>query len=97
MTLTKAALECLEMFDQSTMCINDKRLVAWIRLQAIAEDVEASRVKLLESAEKLTCHNSNSVHQDLVQTLEDRLGAWRYSAQAVINSKQNQIHCVKRH
>ena len=97
MTLTKAALERLEMFDQSTVCINDKRLVAWIRLQAIAEDVEASRVRLVECGEKLTSHTSDSVHQDLVQTLEDRFGAWRYAAQAVTNSKQNPIHCIKNH
>ncbi len=97
MTLTKAALECLEMFDQSTAYINDKRLVAWIRLQVIAEDVEASRVKLLQCVEKLTCHDSNSVHQDLVQTLENRLGEWRYAAQTVINCKQNQVRCKKRH
>lgn len=97
MTLTKGALEWLELFDQSSMCINDKRLVAWIRLQAIAEDVEALRVKLLKCNEEPTFHNSKSVHQDLVQKLEDRLGAWRYAAQAVINCKQNQIHCIERH
>ena len=97
MSLAKAAIEFLDLFEQNTTHINDKRLVAWVKLQIIAEEVEAVRVKLQESAEKPACHVSNAMNQDLVRTLEDRLGAWRYTSQAVMNGESSQTYCIKKY
>lgn len=97
MALTKAALQCLELFDQNTRDVNDKRLVAWIRLQMVAEEAETARVQLQECAEGSTCHDQKMMDHKLIQALEDRLGAWRDASQGLMNSEFIQTQHMKRH
>lgn len=88
--------ERLEMFHKTSVHINDKRLVAWIRLQKIAEDVESSRIKALTPPGTAVDDNPGGINLSHVQTLEGKLGEWRYSAESVTNGTLNQkLHASK--
>ncbi|KAH8811236.1 hypothetical protein F5884DRAFT_781568 [Xylogone sp. PMI_703] len=85
LTWTRGMLENLETFDQSSVSNNDKRLVAWVRLQMIAEEVESLRIRLLRSPESVGQNTVVPGNQSLVHTLERKLDQWRYTSQSMLN------------
>lgn len=83
-------LEILESFSRASEHVNDKRLVAWVRLQVIAEEIDTLRVKLLGFAERNTGSDSPPDDRSFMNTLEGKLADWRYANQSVMNSTSNQ-------
>lgn len=88
-------LEILERFHKTSVHINDKRLVAWIKLQIIAEDIESSRIKALALPEMAAGGRSGSITLSHVQTLEGKLGQWRYATEPVTNGMLKKPHALK--
>lgn len=77
--------EILERFNETSNHINDKCLVAWIKLQKIAEDIESSRTKVQTQADLAVSGNQGGISLSYVETLEGKLGQWRYAAEPVTN------------
>lgn len=75
----------LDAFDKNSVNDNDKRLVAWVRLQMIAEGVEALRIKV--SLAQPGADAASLVDQHTISSLESRFGRWRDAAQPVLNGK----------
>lgn len=77
----------LDAFDKNSVNDNDKRLVAWVRLQMIAEGVEALRIKVHASLALPGADAASPVDQHTISSLESRFGRWRDAAQPVLNGK----------
>lgn len=80
MNWTVSTAHDLEAFDQNSDNANDKRLIAWVKLQLIADDVEAWRHMLARSTQA-------PVNRHSIQTFESRLTEWRDAAHPVINGR----------
>ncbi|KIV94429.1 hypothetical protein PV10_02196 [Exophiala mesophila] len=83
--------DVLDEFDRSCDHVNDKRLVAWVRLQVIAEEIETLRVRFMGVEERSTGTESPPADRSFMNTLEGKLAEWRYANQSVTNSSL-QIH-----
>jgi hypothetical protein len=75
--------ETLERFHERSVHINDKRLVAWIKLQMIGEDIEFSRIRVASSENNTGI--SAAFNLSHLQTLEGKLSEWRNTAEPVTN------------
>lgn len=64
----------LQIFAEHALTANDKRLVAWMKLQGIAEDVENMKSNVELRADS-TLTERESVKSDL-SLFNDRLGEW---------------------
>ncbi|EHK17885.1 uncharacterized protein TRIVIDRAFT_204829 [Trichoderma virens Gv29-8] len=80
---TESMRKCLDAFDRNSVNDNDKRLVAWVRLQMIAEGVETLRIKA--SLTPPGAEAASPVDQHTVSSLESHFGGWRDAAQPVLN------------
>lgn len=82
---TESTRNGVNVFEKNSVLDNDKRLAAWVRLQMIAEEVEALRVK----ASKLQgeADPSDLVDQHTLSSLESRFSKWRDDSQLVFNGK----------
>jgi hypothetical protein len=78
----------VDVFEKNCVLDNDKRLAAWVRLQMIAEEVEALRVKMSLVA-KLQGETDpcDLVDQHTLSSLENRFSRWRDDSQSVLNGK----------
>jgi hypothetical protein len=77
MIWTEQALACLRVFDMSAQNVKDKRLVAWVRLQLLAEDIETLRTALSNSPEPDKLEQSFSTDRQTIQDFERRFAEWR--------------------
>ncbi|KFY48678.1 hypothetical protein V495_01097 [Pseudogymnoascus sp. VKM F-4514 (FW-929)] len=80
---TEKMRETLERFHERSVHINDKRLVAWIKLQIIGEDIEFSRIRVASSENNTGI--SAAFNLSHLQTLEGKLSEWRNTAEPVTN------------
>ncbi|KAL7955029.1 hypothetical protein V8C34DRAFT_292710 [Trichoderma compactum] len=80
---TESMRKGLDAFDKNCVHDNDRRLVAWVRLQMIAEGVEALRIK--SSLAPPGADAASPVDQHTISSLESRFGRWRDAAQPVQN------------
>ncbi|KAL6872758.1 hypothetical protein J3F83DRAFT_730905 [Trichoderma novae-zelandiae] len=80
---TDSTRKGLDAFDKNSMHEHDKRLVAWVRLQMIAEEAETLRIKA--SSSLAPAEVSSPVDQHTLSSLESRFGRWRDAAQPVLN------------
>ncbi|KAK4085034.1 uncharacterized protein Triagg1_24 [Trichoderma aggressivum f. europaeum] len=80
---TESMRKGLDTFDKNSVNDDDKRLVAWVRLQMIAEGVEAVRIKA--SLAQPGADAASLVDQHTISSLESRFGRWRDAAQPVLN------------
>ncbi|KAM6485733.1 hypothetical protein HDV62DRAFT_259346 [Trichoderma sp. SZMC 28011] len=85
MVWTESMRRGLDAFDKNSVNDNDKRLVAWVRLQMIAEGVEALRIKVHASLALPGADAASPVDQHTISSLESRFGRWRDAAQPVLN------------
>jgi hypothetical protein len=78
----------LDAFEENSVQDNDKRLVAWVRLQMIAEEVETLRIKVSLAPRLHTRADPSSlVDQHSILSLGSRFGKWRDDFQPVLNGK----------
>ncbi|KAL6903956.1 hypothetical protein GGI43DRAFT_307646 [Trichoderma evansii] len=83
---TESMRNGVDVFDKNSVLDNDKRLVAWVRLQMIAEEVEALRVKASLAAKvQSEADPSSLVDQATLSSIESRFSRWRDDAQLVFN------------
>ncbi|KKO96461.1 hypothetical protein THAR02_11438 [Trichoderma harzianum] len=85
MVWTDGMRKGLDAFDKNSVNDNDKRLVAWVRLQMIAEGVEALRLKVQVSLAQPGTDAASPVDQRTISSLEGRFARWRDAAQPVLN------------
>ncbi|QYT01953.1 Zn(2)-C6 fungal-type domain-containing protein [Trichoderma simmonsii] len=85
MVWTESMRRGLDAFDKNSVNDNDRRLVAWVRLQMIAEGVEALRIKAQVSLAQPGADAASPVDQHTISSLESRFGRWRDAAQPVLN------------
>lgn len=79
----------VDLFDKNSVLDNDKRLIAWVKLQMIAEEVEALRVKASLAAKvQGEADPSSLIDQATLSSFESRFSRWRDDAQLVFNGKQ---------
>lgn len=64
----------LETFAEHATSINDKRLVAWVRLQLIAEDIEKMKTNIESRAESIFTEKE-AIRNDL-SLFSNRLSDW---------------------
>ncbi|KAL7911586.1 hypothetical protein GGI35DRAFT_294097 [Trichoderma velutinum] len=83
MVWTESMRRGLDAFDKNSVHGNDKRLVAWVRLQMIAEEVETLRIKV--SLAQPGADAASHVDQHTISSLESRFCRWRDGAQPVLN------------
>ncbi|PTB53659.1 hypothetical protein M431DRAFT_520631 [Trichoderma harzianum CBS 226.95] len=83
MVWTESMRKGLDAFDKNSVHGNDKRLVAWVRLQMIAGGVEALRIKV--SLAQPGADAASPVDQHTISSLESRFARWRDTAQPVLN------------
>jgi hypothetical protein len=74
---TRASLAA---FKNSAQSARDKRLVAWVKLQLLAEDVEALRSALSSSMERDILEPNSSFDLPTIQKFERRFAEWRDDA-----------------
>lgn len=72
----------IEIFIRNNLVLNDRRLVAWLRLQAIAEDIESMKQNA-ESRSDPSFVSSNSIRNDF-SLLQDRLKTWESTLDPVL-------------
>ncbi|PNP55418.1 hypothetical protein THARTR1_04248 [Trichoderma harzianum] len=84
MVWTESMRKGLDAFDKNSVHDNDKRLVAWVRLQMIAEGVEALRIKVSSLAPP-GADAASPVDQHTISSLESHFGRWRDAARPVLN------------
>lgn len=77
----------LDAFEKNSVLDNDKRLAAWVRLQMIAEGVEALRIKVHASLALPGADAASPVDLHTISSLESRFARWRDAAQPVLNGK----------
>ncbi|RFU75888.1 hypothetical protein TARUN_6350 [Trichoderma arundinaceum] len=83
---TEGMRKGLDAFGENSVQENDKRLVEWVRLQMIAEEVETSRIKVsLAPRVQIGADQPSPVDQHTISLLEGRFGKWRDAAQPVLN------------
>ncbi|GFP57730.1 hypothetical protein TASIC1_0009006700 [Trichoderma asperellum] len=76
----------VDVFDKNSVLDSDRRLVAWVRLQMIAEEVETLRVKASLAAKvQGETDASGLVDQPTLSSLESRFSRWRDDSQLVFN------------
>ncbi|KAL7795461.1 hypothetical protein V8C43DRAFT_321315 [Trichoderma afarasin] len=75
----------LDAFEKNSVLDNDKRLAAWVRLQMIAEGVEALRIKVHASLALPRADAASPVDLHTISSLESRFARWRDAAQPVLN------------
>ena len=90
MVWSESMSDILDEFDRSCEHVNDKRLIAWVRLQVIAEEIETLRVKFMGVEERSPGTESPPADRSFMNILEGKLAEWRYANQSVTNSKSNQ-------
>lgn len=79
----------VDVFDKNSVLDSDRRLVAWVRLQMIAEEVETLRVKASLAAKvQGETDPSGLVDQPTLSSLESRFSRWRDDSQLVFNGKR---------
>ncbi|KAL7942709.1 hypothetical protein V8C42DRAFT_150281 [Trichoderma barbatum] len=83
MVWTDSMCKGLDAFDKNSMNDGDRRLVAWVRLQMIAEEVETLRIRV--SLAQPGAEAANPVDHHTISSLESRFGRWRDAAQPVLN------------
>lgn len=72
----------IELFSRDNPNVNDRRLVAWLRLQSIAEDIE----KMKQNAEvrsDLLFMDATNIKNDFL-LFRDRLKSWEYALDPVL-------------
>lgn len=85
---TESTRNGVDVFEKNSVLDNDKRLAAWVRLQMIAEEVEALRVKASLAAKvQGEADPSGLVDQHTLSSLESRFSRWRDDSQLVFNGK----------
>ncbi|KAK1241094.1 hypothetical protein MKX08_001068 [Trichoderma sp. CBMAI-0020] len=83
---TESTRNGVDVFEKNSVLDNDKRLVAWVRLQMMAEEVEALRVKAALAAKvQGEADPSGLVDQHTLSSLESRFSRWRDDSQLVFN------------
>ncbi|KAL7924582.1 hypothetical protein ACQKWADRAFT_287024 [Trichoderma austrokoningii] len=83
---TESMRNGVDVFEKNSVLDNDKRLVAWVRLQMIAEEVEALRVKASSAAKAQgEADLSGLVDQQTLSSLESRFSRWRDDSQLVFD------------
>ncbi|KAK4070826.1 hypothetical protein Trihar35433_5293 [Trichoderma harzianum] len=85
MVWTDSMRKGLDAFEKKSVHDNDRRLVAWVRLQMIAEGVEALRIKVQVSLAQPGADAASPVDQHTISSLESRFARWRDAAQPVLN------------
>ncbi|KAL7932884.1 hypothetical protein V8C35DRAFT_305731 [Trichoderma chlorosporum] len=83
MVWTESMRKGLDAFDKNGVHDNDKRLVAWVRLQMMAEAVETLRIKV--SSAQPGADVASPADQHTISSLESRFGRWRDAAQPILN------------
>ncbi|KAM0487290.1 hypothetical protein ACHAPX_000561 [Trichoderma viride] len=83
---TESTRNGVDVFEKNSVLDNDKRLAAWVRLQMIAEEVEALRVRASLAAKvQGEADPSGLVDQPTLSSLESRFSRWRDNHQLVFN------------
>jgi hypothetical protein len=77
MVWTKDAHARLEAFENSAQSAKDKRLVAWLKLQLLAEEIETLRTRLSNLADSDIRESNLSIDPQTVQNFERRFTEWR--------------------
>ena len=70
----KTAERCLTAFEARSTILNDKRLVAWLRLQLLAEEVETIKAELLLRKGQADSNGPSSLHD-----LREQFDCWERS------------------
>jgi hypothetical protein len=82
MSFSASTDSILELFLQNSQTINDRRLVAWLRLQSIAEDIESMK----QSAEirlDPSFLETTSIKNDF-SLFHERLRSWKIELDPVL-------------
>jgi hypothetical protein len=86
---TNTAQTRLNAFAMSASSLNDRRLVAWVKLQLLAERVETTKGKLLSGSEGAPI----SAHEQL-NDLKEQFALWETSLdQGVMNGEHGLLRC----
>lgn len=89
MVWTNSLRKGLDAFDENSVGDGDKRLAAWVRLQMIAEEVEAARIKVsLAPRVRTGADTPSPVDQHTISSLESKFSKWRYAVQPILDGKK---------
>ncbi|KAK7225357.1 hypothetical protein V2G26_013360 [Clonostachys chloroleuca] len=91
MIWTEHARASLQAFEDSARNAQDKRLVAWVKLQLLAGDLEALRIALSSTRQPEILEQTCSIDRQTIQRFEGRFIEWRNDSFGVIDDSL-QIH-----
>jgi hypothetical protein len=79
----------LAAFETRSTALNDKRLVAWVKLQLLAEEVEAAKARLLSGTE-----GPNLSNPSVLIDFRDRFDQWEKNlSRGILNGKSSTRTC----